>query len=176
GETEVDMETLYTALMDFEKAYLNNEPLKQVMPQLSNAFPDRYSNYTLHDLCQEMHEYYRSNHIFDLEKQLFIKNDFQKYVMTPAKADEEFNRNNSKLVEVDNLTDEIALEGALPYPPGVFIVAPGERWHKIDIDYFKVLLTAAKKFPGFEPEVQGVYEQNGRIVAEVLDDDKVRKD
>ncbi|NRO20420.1 putative ornithine decarboxylase [Lactobacillus helveticus] len=176
GETEVDMETLYTALMDFEKAYLNNEPLKQVMPQLSNAFPDRYSNYTLHDLCQEMHEYYRSNHIFDLEKQLFIKNDFQKYVMIPAKADEEFNRNNSKLVEVDNLIDEIALEGALPYPPGVFIVAPGERWHKIDIDYFKVLLTAAKKFPGFEPEVQGVYEQNGRIVAEVLDDDKVRED
>ncbi|MGO2238234.1 MAG: hypothetical protein ACTH45_07420, partial [Lactobacillus helveticus] len=48
--------------------------------------------------------------------------------------------------------------------------------HKIDIDYFKALLTAAKKFPGFEPEVQGVYEQNGRIVAEVLDNNKTRKD
>lgn len=167
GETKVDMETLYVTLMKFEKAYLNRYSLGKVMPNLSKKFRKRYSNYTLYQLCQEMHEYYRSNKIFDLEKKLFIKNDFQDYKIKPSIADEEFNKNNSKLVELDQLVGRIALEGALPYPPGVFIVAPGERWHQIDIEYFKILLEAARRFPGFEPEIQGVYEQDGKIVGEI---------
>ena len=40
--------------------------------------------------------------------------------------------------------------------------------YKIDIDYFKILLGAAATFPGFEPEVQGVYKDSGKIVGEVL--------
>ena len=88
--------------------------------------------------------------------------------MKPGQADFDFNENKSQLVELDNLKGRIALEGALPYPPGVFIVAPGEKWQQIDIDYFKILLSAAATFPGFEPEVQGVYKDSGKIVGEVL--------
>ena len=32
-------------------------------------------------------------------------------------------RNESELVDLDNVLGRIAAEGALPYPPGVFIVA-----------------------------------------------------
>lgn len=168
GESQVDMETLYLALMDFERAYLNKTSLQEVMPKLFQAYPERYQGYTLYQLCQEIHEYYRTNRIFDLEKKLFVKNDFQNYSIKPSLADQEFNKNNSKLVGLDNLVGEIALEGALPYPPGVFIVAPGEVWHQDDVDYFKLLIGASKKFPGFEPEIQGVYEQAGKIIGEVL--------
>lgn len=168
GESNVDMETLFDALMRFEHAYLDKQPLSEVMPQLVKKFPDRYKGYTLYQLCQEMHQYYEQNHIFELERDLFLKTTFQDYVMKPGQADFDFNENKSQLVELDNLKGRIALEGALPYPPGVFIVAPGEKWQQIDIDYFKILLSAAATFPGFEPEVQGVYKDSGKIVGEVL--------
>lgn len=168
GESNVDMETLFDALMRFEHAYLDKQPLSEVMPQLVKKFPDRYKGYTLYQLCQEMHQYYEQNHIFELERDLFLKTTFQDYVMKPGQADFDFNENKSQLVELDNLKGRIALEGALPYPPGVFIVAPGEKWQQIDIDYFKILLGAAATFPGFEPEVQGVYKDSGKIVGEVL--------
>lgn len=168
GESNVDMETLFDALMRFEHAYLDKQPLSEVMPQLVKKFPDCYKGYTLYQLCQEMHQYYKQNHIFELERDLFLKTTFQDYVMKPGQADFDFNENKSQLVELDNLKGRIALEGALPYPPGVFIVAPGEKWQQIDIDYFKILLGAAATFPGFEPEVQGVYKDSGKIVGEVL--------
>lgn len=167
GENSVDMETLFAALMDFEKAYLSHEKLAVVMPELVQEFPERYKDYTLYQLCQEIHQAYQAHNIFDLEKELFLKDDFQDYRMKPSVADREFNENNSKLVNLDDLVGKVALEGALPYPPGVFIVAPGEKWHQLDVDYFKALLGIAKAFPGFEPEVQGVYEQDGQIVGEV---------
>lgn len=36
-------------------------------------------------------------------------------------------RNNAKLVNLDEIVGEIALEGALPYPPGIYCVVPGEN-------------------------------------------------
>ena len=68
-----------------------------------------------------------------------------------------FMKNEGELVDLDEIEGRVALEGALPYPPGVFIVAPGEKWQKIDVDYFKILMGAIDKFPGFDPEIQGVY-------------------
>ena len=59
------------------------------------------------------------------------------------------------------------------YPPGVFIVAPGEKWSDIDQKYFEVLVGAIERFPGFVPEIQGVYwdqklDGKIRVQAEVL--------
>ena len=48
--------------------------------------------------------------------------------MTPAEADKLFMKNEGELVDLDEIEGRVALEGALPYPPGVFIVAPGEKW------------------------------------------------
>jgi len=81
----------------------------------------------------------------------------QDYTMTPAQADQLFMRNQSELVNLDDIKGRIAVEGALPYPPGVFIVAPGEKWADIDQKYFEVLVGAIESFPGFVPEIQGVY-------------------
>lgn len=170
GESRIDMEGLFNALMDFEKAYLERTPLSKIMPEFYSVHKDRYENYTLYQLCQEIHNYYRENNIFDLQQKLFVKPDFQNYAMLPKAADREFVKNHSELVNLDKAEGRIALEGALPYPPGVFIVAPGEKWSNLDIDYFKVLIGAAKKFPGFDPEIQGVYQDNGQVYAEVLKD------
>ena len=157
GERDADLEALLTSFLEFEEYYLRDAPLEQVLPRLVKQNPDRYRNYTIRQLCQEMHEYYAKNEIYKLQKELFLKKTFQDYEMTPAEADKLFMKNEGELVDLDEIEGRVALEGALPYPPGVFIVAPGEKWQKIDVDYFKILMGAIDKFPGFDPEIQGVY-------------------
>jgi len=129
--------------------------------------------YTLKQLCQEMHEYYWNHQTFTLQKELFAKTDMQNYQMIPKKADTLFMRGQSELVDLDDIQGRVAVEGALPYPPGVFIVAPGEKWQDIDQEYFEDLVGAIEHFPGFVPEIQGVYwdkDESGKISvqAEVL--------
>lgn len=157
GERDADLEALLTSFLEFEEYYLRDAPLEQVLPRLVKQNPDRYRNYTIRQLCQEMHEYYAKNEIYKLQQDLFLKKTFQDYEMTPAEADKLFMKNEGELVDLDEIEERVALEGALPYPPGVFIVAPGEKWQKIDVDYFKILMGAIDKFPGFDPEIQGVY-------------------
>ena len=157
GERDADLEALLTSFLEFEEYYLRDAPLEQVLPRLVKQNPERYQGYTIRQLCQEMHEYYAKHEIYKLQQDLFLKKTFQDYEMTPAEADKLFMKNEGELVDLDEIEGRVALEGALPYPPGVFIVAPGEKWQKIDVDYFKILMGAIDKFPGFDPEIQGVY-------------------
>ncbi|MDA6076473.1 hypothetical protein O0544_06405 [Edwardsiella anguillarum] len=53
----------------------------------------------------------------------------------------------------------IAAEGALPYPPGVLCVVPGEIWGGSVQRYFLALEEGINLLPGFAPELQGVYIQ-----------------
>ncbi|KRN99415.1 putative ornithine decarboxylase [Companilactobacillus kimchiensis] len=157
GDTKEELNVLLDAFLEFEKLYFEDAPLTKVLPKLAEIYPERYRNYTLKQLCQEMHDYYRQNKTFTLQKELFAKKNMQGYKMTPAKADQLFMRNQSELINLKDILGRTAVEGALPYPPGVFIVAPGEKWAQIDQHYFEVLVGAIERFPGFVPEIQGVY-------------------
>ncbi len=157
GDTKEELDILLDAFLEFEKLYFEDVPLTKVLPRLAAQYPKRYAGYTLKQLCQEMHNYYRQNKTFTLQKELFAKPDMQEYTMTPAKADQLFMKNQSELVNLEDIKGRVAVEGALPYPPGVFIVAPGEKWTDIDLKYFEVLVGAIEQFPGFVPEIQGVY-------------------
>ena len=151
------MQTLLEAYLQFEKFYLEDAPLEKVLPRLVEQTNGRYQGYGLRQLCQEMHEYYAKLKINRLQQALFLKPDLTGFVAKPQKADALFMKNEGRLFSLDNLKGKVALEGALPYPPGVFIVAPGERWQQLDIDYFKALVGAMEQFAGFDPEIQGVY-------------------
>lgn len=157
GQPEKDLDVLSAAFNDFERLYEENAALKDVLPKLYLQNVERYENWTLQDLCSKMHEYYKEHETWHLQRDLFIKETFNDYEMLPYDADLAFMRNEGELVNLDDIVGRIALEGALPYPPGVFIVAPGERWQQLDVDYFKLLMGAMDEFPGFDPEIQGIY-------------------
>ncbi|AUI72484.1 putative ornithine decarboxylase [Companilactobacillus alimentarius] len=157
GDTKAELDILLQAFLEFEKLYLADAPLNEVLPKLVKQYPKRYRNYTLKQLCQEMHQYYQKNQTFTLQRELFAKTDMQDYTMAPSQADQLFMKNQSELVDLKDVEGRIAAEGALPYPPGVFIVAPGEKWQKVDLKYFEDLVGAIERFPGFVPEIQGVY-------------------
>ena len=160
AETSEKMEVLVQQLEDFERIIKENTLISEVLPELYRNNEERYKGYTIRKLCQEMHDFYRNKDAKTCQKQLFRADYFPVKSLSPMEANFELVRNNAKLVKLEEIVGEIALEGALPYPPGIFCVAPGERWNAVSQKYFMILEESINKFPGFAPEIQGVYLEN----------------
>lgn len=197
AETSTKLENLVTLLTQFEHLVIEDAPLSRVLPSLYKNNIERYSGYTIRRLCQEMHDFYKNNDAKNYQKKLFRAEFFperaiiseeikgsalgeaaaaldgtssskkSKRVFTPQEAKWALVRNEAKLVSLKDIVGEIALEGALPYPPGVYCVAPGERWSEVAQRYFLILQDGINQFPGFAPEIQGVYleRENGQVQA-----------
>lgn len=157
AESADKMDRLLAALVQFETLIDQDVPMKEVLPSLYEAYHHRYRDYTIRQLCQEMHDFYKNRGMSSLQKRLFLYDYLPDYVTTPQMANIAFVRGEGELVTLANITNRIALEGALPYPPGVICVQPGERWSETARDYFLVLEAGLNQFPGFAPEMQGVY-------------------
>ena len=167
AESTSKMKGLVDHLVRFENLIKEDAPLSEVLPKLYAKYEERYKGYTIRRLCQEMHDFYKRNDAKTYQKLLFRRNSLPEYVMNPNEANIELKRNNAKLVPLSDIVGEIALEGALPYPPGVFCVVPGERWNIVAQRYFSILEEGINRFPGFAPEIQGVYleKEEGKIRA-----------
>ena len=167
AESTSKMKGLVDHLVRFENLIKEDAPLSEVLPKLYAKYEERYKGYTIRRLCQEMHDFYKKNDAKTYQKLLFRRDSLPEYVMNPNEANVELKRNNAKLVPLSDIVGEIALEGALPYPPGVFCVVPGERWNTVAQKYFSILEEGINKFPGFAPEIQGVYleKEDGKIRA-----------
>ena len=170
AETKESMDDLVNKLIKFEAYIKNDAPVSEVLPNIYSKNKERYKDYTIRMLCQEMHNFYKENDAKKYQKLLFRASTFlqdENKIMTPQEARWALIRNEAKLVAIENIVGEIALEGALPYPPGILCIVPGERWTKEAQKYFLILQDALNKFPGFNTEIQGVYleKENGLIKA-----------
>lgn len=167
AENKNKLRFLTSQLVRFERFVDNNVPMQEVLLGVYNKYPGRYTGYTLRQLCQEMHDFFKDRNVKDLQKKLFRKEFFPEYVMHPQEAHYAFIRGERELVPLDEIEGRIALEGALPYPPGVLCVVPGERWSHTAVQYFKALEESLNELPGFALEIQGVYleHEDGRIRA-----------
>lgn len=161
AENETKMNDLVAKLIRFEQLIDQDAPMSEVLPSIYNAYEEKYRGYTIRRLCQEMHDFYKDREVSTLQKQLFLKDYFPEYVMNPQEAQYEFMRAHGELVDLAEAEGRTALEGALPYPPGVLCVHPGEKWSKTAVTYFLDLVEGINQLPGFAPEIQGVYVQTG---------------
>ena len=157
AESKGKMDALVDQLVRFEELIDDNAPMEEVLPSIYYSHIDKYKGYHIRQLCQEMHDFYKDRNVSTLQQRLFSKEYFPEYVMNPQEANFEFQRNKGELVPLDEAEGRIALEGALPYPPGVLCVQPGERWSRTACDYFLALEEGINQLPGFAPEIQGVY-------------------
>ena len=157
AESKAKMDALVDQLVRFEELIDRNAPMEEVLPSIYYSHIDKYKGYHIRQLCQEMHDFYKDRNVSTLQQRLFSKEYFPEYVMNPQEANFEFQRNKGELVPLDEAEGRIALEGALPYPPGVLCVQPGERWSRTACDYFLALEEGINQLPGFAPEIQGVY-------------------
>lgn len=165
AETTTKMKELVAQFIRFEKLVKEDALLSEVLPRLYKNNEKRYEGYTIRRLCQEMHNFYKENDAKTYQKNLFRAACLPEVAMTPYNANVELIKNNAELVPLTEIVGRIALEGALPYPPGVFCVVPGERWNEVAQKYFLTLQEGINNFPGFSPEIQGVYlEKEGNKV------------
>lgn len=159
AETLTKMQTLVAQISLFEKHIKQDSLLKDVLPTVYKNNEDRYKGYTIRQLCQEMHDLYVSRNVKQLQKDLFRKATLPEYALNPHDANIEFVRNKVELVPLTDIVGRVAAEGALPYPPGVLCVVPGEKWSPTAQKYFLALEEGINTLPGFAPEIQGVYLQ-----------------
>lgn len=157
AETEAKMDDLVAKLIRFEQLIDEDAPMRGVLPSVYKANEEKYRGYTIRRLCQEMHDFYKDRGVSTLQKKLFLREYFPAYAMNPQQAQYEFMRSHGELVDLEQAEGRIALEGALPYPPGVLCVHPGERWSSTAVTYFLDLVEGINQLPGFAPEIQGVY-------------------
>ncbi|WP_034916899.1 ornithine decarboxylase [Erwinia sp. 9145] len=157
AESVEKMARLVSKLAQFEQHMREDALLRDVLPTIYRKNAARYEGYTLRRLCQEMHQLYVSHGVKDLQKAMFRQESLPKVVMNPQDANREFIRGNVELVPIAQAQGRIAAEGALPYPPGVLCVVPGEEWGGAVQRYFLALEEGLNLLPGFSPELQGVY-------------------
>jgi len=159
AESAEKMAQLVAMLGQFEQHIEDDTPLADVLPTIYQKYPVRYRDYTLRELCQEMHDLYVSFNVKDLQKAMFRKESLPAVAMNPQDANQAYIRGNVELVRIRDAEGRIAAEGALPYPPGVLCVVPGEVWGGAVQRYFLALEEGVNLLPGFSPELQGVYSE-----------------
>jgi ornithine decarboxylase len=168
AEDMAKMQHLVAQISHFEKLVEEDAPLSVVLPTVYKANKERYQGYTIRQLCQEMHDLYVSHDVKQLQKEMFRQAHFPRAAMNPQDANVEFVRGKVELVPLSKIEGRIAAEGALPYPPGVLCMVPGEVWGGAVQRYFLALEEGINLLPGFSPELQGVYldtADDGRIQA-----------
>ncbi|PYX38191.1 MAG: amino acid decarboxylase, partial [Acidobacteria bacterium] len=123
---------------------------------------DRYAGYTLRQVCNEMHAAYRKACIKELQRLCFRDTSFPEIAMSPQEAHQAMVANEVDYVALENIKGRVSATLALIYPPGIGIVVPGERWDdkaKPMLDYFLAFQESFNRFPGFNYEVQGVFQE-----------------
>ena len=180
AENKEKMDHLVSQIARFEKYLDDDAPLEEVLPNLYKAYESRYRNYSIRQLCQEMHDFYKERDIKEIQKEMFRTEFMPKSVINPQEAHFAFLRGQAELVRLEDAEGRVAAEGALPYPPGVLCCFPGEVWGGPVLKYFLAWQEAMGRMPGFAPELQGVYvEDNGRggkqVYCYVLKEDAVER-
>lgn len=180
AENKEKMDHLVSQIARFEKYLDDDAPLEEVLPNLYKAYESRYRNYSIRQLCQEMHDFYKERNIKEIQKEMFRTEFMPKSVINPQEAHFAFLRGQAELVRLEDAEGRVAAEGALPYPPGVLCCFPGEVWGGPVLKYFLAWQEAMGRMPGFAPELQGVYvEDNGRggkqVYCYVLKEDAVER-
>lgn len=180
AENKEKMDHLVSQIARFEKYLDDDAPLEEVLPNLYKAYESRYRNYSIRQLCQEMHDFYKERNIKEIQKEMFRTEFMPKSVINPQEAHFAFLRGQAELVRLEDAEGRVVAEGALPYPPGVLCCFPGEVWGGPVLKYFLAWQEAMGRMPGFAPELQGVYvEDNGRggkqVYCYVLKEDAVER-
>ncbi len=168
AEDESKLNTLIAKLVKFKNSWDSDAPLPEVLPTVCAAHSARYAGYTLRQICNEMHDFYRQANVKELQRLCFRASSFPELAITPEDAYGALVANEVDYVPLEEINGRISATLALIYPPGIGVIVPGERWDqkaKPMLDYFLAFQESFNRFPGFNYEVQGVYQEreNGRI-------------
>ena len=155
GITKGRWNTLLTALQQFKDDYDKNQPMWKILPEFVATQP-HYERVGLKDLCQQIHDMYKANDVARLTTEMYLS-DMQP-AMKPADAYARLAHREIDRVGIDDLEGRITSVLLTPYPPGIPLLIPGERFNKTIVQYLRFAREFNGKFPGFETDIHGLVE------------------
>ena len=153
GITKGRWNTMLTALQQFKDDYDKNQPMWRVLPEFCQKHP-MYERMGLRDLCQSVHEAYAKGDIARLTTEVYLSG--LEPAMKPSDAYACIARKQTERVDIDQLEGRITTALLTPYPPGIPLLIPGERFNKKICDFLKFTQTFSAAFPGFATDVHGL--------------------
>lgn len=172
GTTQGKWGTLLETLLSFKRLYDRNATLEEALPDLVHAYPDRYREMTLPQLCDEMHEAMSE---LDLQAMANLAGEtLSEPVLTPAEAYQHLIHGTTEEVRIADMPGRVAALMIVPYPPGIPVLMPGERMDPKGGPIFRFLQAVeayGRRFPGFAREVQNMHaDANGDMWVRVVVD------
>ena len=153
GITKGRWNTLVTALQQFKDDYDKNHPLWKVLPEFVQKNP-RYERVGLRDLCRQIHDVYKQNDVARLTTEMYLSDMVP--AMRPADAFAKMAHREIERVPVDELEGRVTAVLLTPYPPGIPLLIPGERFNATICSYLKFARIFNARFPGFETDIHGL--------------------
>ena len=111
----------------------------------------------LRDLCQQIHDTYKAHDVARVTTEMYLS-DLQP-AMKPSDAFACMAHREIDRVDIDNLEGRVTAVLLTPYPPGIPLLIPGERFNRTIVEYLKFARSFNAKFPGFETDIHGLVEE-----------------
>ena len=156
GITKGRWNTLVTALQQFKDDYDRNKPLWRVLPEFASKYPENEA-VGLGDLCEQIHGVYKANDIARLTTEMYLSDMVP--AMKPADAYAKMAHREIERVGIDELEGRITSILLTPYPPGIPLLIPGERFNRTIVQYLQFARDFNRRFPGFETDIHGLVEE-----------------
>jgi arginine decarboxylase len=156
GITKGRWNTMVAALQQFKDDYDKNQPLWKVLPEFVQKHP-RYERIGLKELSTQIHEVYKANDVARLTTEMYLSDMVP--AMKPTDAFSKMAHRKIERVAIDELEGRVTAVLLTPYPPGIPLLIPGERFNKVIVNYLKFAREFNEKFPGFETDNHGLVKQ-----------------
>jgi arginine decarboxylase len=153
GITKGRWNSMVTELQQFKDDYDQNLPLWRIMPEFVERNP-QYEKVGLRDLCQRIHAIYKKHDISKVTTEMYLSNI--EPALIPADAWTKMAHREVERVSIDELEGRITAMLVTPYPPGIPLMVPGERFNTNIVDYLKFTREFNDSFAGFETDVHGL--------------------
>jgi arginine decarboxylase len=163
GITKGKWGTLINTLLNFKDSYDRNEPLETMLPDLVKASPARYGAMGVKDLCDEMFARMKTSAMDKAQAAAF--GNLPAPAMPPRAANAKLMSGEVELLSLDAMPGRTIAVGAIPYPPGIPILMPGENIGPADgpwLAFLRSMEDWGREFPGFEKIVEGAVVEDGK--------------
>ena len=109
-------------------------------------------------LGERINTLYCVHQVEQRQNEIFSAIDAAQWHCSPYQANQQFVRGEASLQRIGEVAGKVAAEGAIPYPPGIMCIAPGERWTTALVGYLQAVEALSVEYPEFAPHIQGVHE------------------
>jgi len=156
GITRGKWGTLLANLLAFKRAYDENRPLAEALPEVTAQNPGRYAKIGLRELGDQLFGYLsdkRPGDVLNAAYETLPEPD-----MTPRAAYQHLVTGEVELVPTERLAKRTAANAVMPYPPGIPMLMSGENFgasSSPQIEYLRAMQMREKQFPGFSGVIEG---------------------